>query len=386
MSRSARTSAAVAGMGGLAALLWAARELPSQFGAAATGARRERVEKSPQYAAGQFHNRPHPPREATPMSATLRQLATNKEERVPRLPVPLVHDTAATFGAGSDAGSTDGLRVTWLGHATTLVELDDRRVLIDPVWSDRCSPSSLVGPKRLHEVPVALADLPPIDVVLVSHDHYDHLDMPTIKALAASTEAQFVVPLGIGAHLESWAVPVKRITELDWDESTSVAGIQLVCTPAQHFSGRSLRDRDRTLWASWVIASDTHRVFYSGDGGYFDGFAEIGSAHGPFDLALIQVGAYSEGWPEIHMTPEEGIATALDVGARVVIPVHWGTFRLAPHPWAEPVDRLWAEAKARDVRILVPRPGERVDPTSPADVDPWWQLIAPTPSAVPSTS
>ncbi|MEO7069266.1 MAG: MBL fold metallo-hydrolase [Nostocoides sp.] len=377
MSLTRRTSAAVAGMGSLAALLWAARELPSQFGAAATGARRERVEKSPQYAAGQFHNRPHPARDATPMSATLRQLTKNGDERVPRLPVPLVHDTAAASAAAAAGAHTAGLRVTWLGHATVLLELDDRRILIDPVWSDRCSPSSLVGPKRLHDVPVALADLPPIDAVVISHDHYDHLDMPTIKALASSTSAQFVVPLAIGAHLQSWGVPVGRITELDWNESTSVAGVRLVCSPAQHFSGRSLRDRDRTLWASWVIADATHKVFYSGDGGYFDGFTEIGAAEGPFDVALIQVGAYSESWPDIHMTPEEGIATAVDVGAALVVPVHWGTFRLAPHPWSEPVDRLWAEAKARDVRIVVPRPGERIDPSEVGDVDPWWTLIAP---------
>ena len=368
MSLTTRTSAAVAGVGSLAALLWAARELPSQFGAAATGARRARVEKSPQYAAGQFHNRPHPPREAAPMGDSLRKLVTDRDAAHPTDAIPVV--------VPSFEDVADGLRVTWFGHSSVLVELDGTRILVDPVWSDRCSPSPLVGPKRLHEVPVALADLPAVDVVVISHDHYDHLDMTSIKELARGTAARFAVPLGVGAHLEAWGVDASRIDELDWDEETTVAGVRIVCTPAQHFSGRGLRDRDRTLWSSWVMTTDTHRVFYTGDGGYFDGFAEIGAAYGPFDVALVQVGAYGDAWPDIHMTPEEGVATAADVQAALVVPVHWGTFRLAPHPWGEPIDRLWAEAKARDVQIVVPRPGERIDPTEPGDVDPWWQLIA----------
>ncbi len=371
MSRSAR-SAAVAGLGGLAAALWAAREMPSQFGGQIAGRRQQRVEASPQYAAGQFHNRPHPPRETRPMSESLRKLVTGRGASHPSEPIPLVTPTFEPV--------TDGLRLTWLGHSSVLVELDGARILLDPVWSDRCSPSPVLGPKRLHDVPVDLADLPPVDAVVISHDHYDHLDMATIKTLAEDTGAQFVVPLGVGAHLESWGVTAARIDELDWDEEVEVAGVRLVCTAAQHFSGRGLRDRDRTLWSSWVMTTDRHRVFYTGDGGYFDGFAEIGAAYGPFDVALVQVGAYGDAWPDIHMTPEEGVATAVDVRAALVVPVHWGTFRLAPHPWAEPIDRLWAESKARDVRIVVPRPGERIDPTEPADVDPWWQLVATTPS------
>lgn len=368
VTRKALSAVALTGLGAIA---WGARQMPAQFGAQATGERAARMRRSAQYSDGHFHNRPHPPRETAPMSGALRAMFTEREGRRPDSPIPVV---SSDLRAARDDADTTGLHLTWLGHATSLVEIDGRRVLIDPVWSDRCSPSPLVGPRRLHEPPVAIADLPTLDAVVISHDHYDHLDMTTIKALTESQEAPFLVPLGIGAHLDAWGVPAHRIIELDWDESAEVAGLTLTATPAQHFSGR-LFERDRTLWASWVVAGPEHRVFYSGDTGYFDGFAEIGATHGPFDLALVQVGAYADGWPEIHMTPEEGVATALDVRARLTVPVHWGTFTLAPHPWSEPVDRLWAEAKARGIDIAVPRPGARVDAAEPGDVDPWWQVL-----------
>ena len=369
MERSGRKVIGAAAAGGLSAVAWAVRGMPAQFGGTATGERAARMVASPQFKDGVFHNRPHPPREHAPMGEVMREMARGKQARVPSSPIPVVTDEVTR-----DTDAT-GLHVTWLGHASALLEIDGRRVLIDPIWSDRCSPSPAVGPKRLHEPPVALSDLPPVDAIVISHDHYDHLDMPTVKELVRLSDAPFYVPLGIGAHLDAWDVPADRIVELDWDEAAERDGLHLTAAPAQHFSGR-LFTRDQTLWASWVIATDAHRVFYSGDGGYFEGFAEIGQAYGPFDLALIQVGAYSDGWPEIHMTPEEGVATAVDVRASLVLPVHWGTFRLAPHRWGEPIDRLWAEAKARGVEIVVPRPGARVDVSEPGDVDPWWQLLS----------
>jgi L-ascorbate metabolism protein UlaG (beta-lactamase superfamily) len=280
------------------------------------------------------------------------------------------HDTA---GTGDDDHE---LHVTWFGHASSLVEIDGARVLIDPVWSERCSPSRLAGPHRLHRAPIELADLPSLDAVVISHDHYDHLDMATIQWLAAERTAPFLVPLGVGAHLEKWGVPLDRIIELDWDEETTVGPIRFVATPAQHFSGRRIAKRNYTLWASWVIAGPTHKVFYSGDTGYFDGFARIGAEYGPFDATLVQIGAYDPSWPDIHMTPEEGVSTHLDVRGGLLIPVHWGTFVLAFHPWAEPVDRAWKESKARGVTLAVPRPGERVDVSDPPAVDGWWQTLA----------
>jgi L-ascorbate metabolism protein UlaG (beta-lactamase superfamily) len=358
-------------LGLIGALAWAAKDVPLQMGSRkigdrATGVRARRQAESPQFADGKFRNSV-PSTELAPssMPAVLARTLTDRDRRHPHGPIPLM--TPETGG--------DGLYVTWHGHSTALVEIEGRRVLIDPVWSERCSPSRLTGPKRLHEPPVALRDLPPIDAVLISHDHYDHLDMPTIRNLVDLQAAPFLVPLGVGAHLEAWGVPATRIIELDWDERSTVAGIEFIATAARHFSGRGFT-RDETLWSSWVIAGPTRKVFYSGDTGYFPGFAEIGTEHGPFDATLVQVGMYGDAWPDIHMVPEDGVATHVDVQGGLMIPVHWGTFNLALHDWSEPVDRTWREAKARDVKLAIPRPGERVDVDNPPSVDGWWQAIA----------
>jgi L-ascorbate metabolism protein UlaG (beta-lactamase superfamily) len=339
------------------------------FGAPPTGERAERLLSSPQYRDGAFHNKA-PTRMLRPDAAEsrgmLRELLRNDPRRRPGGAVPLVAEPGA---------AADGLHLTWYGHASVLVEIEGRRVLLDPVWSRRCSPSQRIGPRRLHPVPVALDRLPALDAVVISHDHYDHLDYPTVKALTARRSAPFVVPLGVGAHLDRWGVPADRIVELDWDESVDLDGLRLTATPAQHFSGRTLA-RDRTLWTSWVVAGPTRRVFYTGDSGYFDGYAGIGAAHGPFDAALVQIGAYDSRWPDIHMTPEDAVAAHVDVRGGLLVPVHWATFVLAFHPWSEPVDRIWQEAKARDVTLAVPRPGQRVDVDDPPAVDGWWQALA----------
>jgi L-ascorbate metabolism protein UlaG (beta-lactamase superfamily) len=277
---------------------------------------------------------------------------------------------------GDGPAGPDALRVTWYGHSSALVEIDGGRVLFDPVWGERCSPSALVGPRRLHPPPVPLTELPPVAAVVISHDHYDHLDLPTIQTLVRTQRAPFVVPLGVGSHLERWGVPADRIVELDWDEEVTVGdGLRLVAAPARHFSGRGFA-RDGTLWASWVLAGPTRRVFFSGDSGYFDGYAAIGRDHGPFDVTLMQIGAYGDGWPDIHMTPEQGVAAHQDLRGDLLIPLHWATFNLALHGWAEPADRVWREAKACGVRLAVPRPGATVDVDDPPLVDPWWQDVA----------
>ena len=303
----------------------------------------------------------------------LREAVGSRQTGRPRGPIPLAVPTR------NDVAPVD-LAVCWYGHSTAMVEIDRYRVLTDPVWSRRCSPSRVVGPQRMHEPPVPLESLPAVDAVLISHDHYDHLDIDTIVGLAHSQRAPFFVPLGVGAHLRKWGIPEDRIVELDWYESGQVGDLTLVCTPARHFSGR-LFSRNTTLWASWVISGPRHKAFFGGDTGYTKSFAEIGMDHGPFNLTLLPVGAYHPAWPDIHMNPEEAVRAHLDIaeaGSGLLVPIHWATFRLAPHPWSEPVERLVAAADPAGVQVVVPRPGERVDPASASQVsstfDPWWQL------------
>ncbi|MFG1845100.1 MBL fold metallo-hydrolase [Micromonospora carbonacea] len=367
----ARRLRGAAGLAALAGLAWVARDVPAALGGRLSGARAERAARSPQFRDGAFRNRASTRTMAgSPDRNLVRELIFGKQKRRPTAAVPLVRP------ADPPAAATDReLGVVWYGHASALIEIEGHRVLVDPVWSDRCSPSALLGPRRLHEPPVGLHELPTVDAVVISHDHYDHLDMATVRALTAGQSAPFVVPLGVGAHLERWGVPEDRIVELDWAESHRIGGLTITATAAQHFSGRGLR-RDGTLWSSWVVAGAHRRVFYTGDSGYFDGYVEIGAEHGPFDVTLIQIGAYDRAWPSIHMFPEEAVAAHLDLRGGLLLPVHWATFNLALHDWSEPVDRLWAEAKARDVRLAVPRPGERVVVDDPPAVDGWWQSIA----------
>ncbi|WP_344467158.1 MBL fold metallo-hydrolase [Kitasatospora kazusensis] len=347
------------------------------FGAEPAGERLARIERSPNFADGAFQN-PVPTRrlvyERSPLEITRSQLTANRARRLPATAVPL-HRLAPIELARPPAS---GLRLTWLGHATVLAELDGRRVLFDPVWSERCSPFAWTGPKRLHPVPIRLDELGPVDVVVISHDHYDHLDMPTVRTLLG-TGAVFAVPLGVGAHLEHWGVPAGRIVELDWWESGVIGGLTLTATPARHYCSRGPRTSTHLLWASWVVAGPEHRVFHSGDTGYFPGFAEIGGRLGPFDATMMQIGAYSDFWPEVHMTPEEGVRAHLDLGGEVLLPIHWCTFNLAPHPWEEPAERSVAAAQALAATLAVPRPGEPFEPADPPPLKLWWRAAAAVP-------
>jgi L-ascorbate metabolism protein UlaG (beta-lactamase superfamily) len=255
-----------------------------------------------------------------------------------------------------------------------LLELDGRRVLTDPVFASRISPVPIVGPRRFHPVPAALAELPPLDLVLVSHDHYDHLCRSTIEALAA-TPVPFVTALGVGARLERFGVAPARITELDWHEAVDVAGLRITATPSQHFSGRGLGDRNRTLWASWVIQSERRKVFFSGDTGLTPQFAEIGRRHGPFDLVMLEVGAFHPAWGDIHLGPANALEAFAMLGGGTLLPVHWGTFNLAIHAWDDPAETLLDLAAARGARIVTPRLGAAFEPERVEGPTPWWRDV-----------
>ena len=359
---------------GAAALLVARASagLPTALGARAAQlrgiAQRAADAGSTHAAAGLFHNTlPERVTDAWALLPVVRALATRGAVGRPTGPVPLTADPAP--------GAAGPLAVTWYGHSSVLLEIDGHRVLADPVWGDRISPSPVFGPRRLHAPPVPLATLPSVDAVLISHDHYDHLDLPTVRTLVAAGTAPFVVPLGVGAHLRRWGVPDGRIVERDWNGSVTVGGLTVTCTEARHFSGRNLR-RNTTLWSSWVLAGPAHRVFFGGDTGYGPAFAEIGRRHGPFDLAVLPIGAYSDRWPLIHLDPEQAVAAHRDLtGDGVLLPVHWATFNLGFHPWAEPIRRLLAEAGRAGVRVAVPRPGGRVDPAGPLPTADWWSAL-----------
>ncbi|EMN1929439.1 MBL fold metallo-hydrolase [Burkholderia ambifaria] len=261
-----------------------------------------------------------------------------------------------------------------LGHSTLLLKLRGEFWLTDPVFAERASPFRRVGPKRFHAPPIALEDLPPLRGVILSHDHYDHLDRDTVLALAATTGV-FVTTLGVGDRLIEWGIDAKKVRQLDWWQSIDIDGLTLTATPAQHFSGRSLFDGNSTLWASWVIIADDLRVFFSGDTGYFDGFRTIGERLGPFDVTLIETGAYDPQWPYVHMQPEETVQAHIDLRGRTLIPIHNGTFDLAMHRWQEPFERVTALAMVRGVELSTPRMGERLDLTEPHRGERWWRTV-----------
>ena len=360
-------SAGAAAIGLLRSTGWLAA-----LGARARGDRRERVQRSPRFVDGRFRNpvetftiRTHDVLE------TLRLQLAAGPERYPSRPIPVVRRRGSDFASVP----ASGLRLTWLGHATTLVEIDGRRFLTDPVWSERISPSSAVGPRRFFAPPMALEELPELDAVLVSHDHYDHLDMASIRRLARG-RATFVVPVGVGAHLERWGVSTDRIRELDWGESVGFSGVEVSAAPARHFSGRTLTNRDQTLWCSYAVIGPRHRVFYSGDSGTLDDYSRIADARGPFDVSLMSAGAYSPTWPDVHMTPEELVRAHVELRANLLIPIHWATFNLAFHAWNDPALRVAAEAARLGVRLAVPRPGQSLEPAALPTLDEaWWRSV-----------
>ena len=301
------------------------------------------------------------------MIPILKEYINNSSENTPKSNLGPFHTDTVIY----QKPPKSGLRVTWIGHSSLLIEIDGKRILTDPVWGERASFSPFFGPKRFFEPPLSLASLPPLDAVLISHDHYDHLDKSTIKHFAGKT-TPFFCSCGVARHLKRWGILENYITELDWGDSVMIGSdVVLTATPARHFSGRGIIGRNETLWSSFVIKGNKHNIFFGADSGWFPGFKEIGDIFGPFDLTILEIGAYGKYWPDIHMGPDNASNAHLALKGKIMMPIHWGTFNLAPHAWYEPIERLLGYAKDKNIKLFVPEPGE------PTEVKPyisgWWE-------------
>jgi L-ascorbate metabolism protein UlaG (beta-lactamase superfamily) len=355
------------------------------LGSRAAGERLARMQASAQWQAGQGEGSGAGFRNPAPIRAglrdtqvprpTLSEFLCGGARRAPSAPLPTIDPREAWRRAPGSA-----LRATWLGHSTVLLEMDGVRLLTDPVWGARASPSQWAGPKRFQPVPVALKALPPLHAVLLSHDHYDHLCMATVTQLARQG-VPFITSLGVGAHLEAFGVDPALITELDWWQSHRLPGteVEVTATPSQHFSGRGLKDRNATLWSSFVVQGPRQRVFFSGDTGLTDAYSQIRqrfAASKPFDLVLLEVGAFHPSWGDIHLGPAHALEALALLGGGPLLPVHWATFSLALHAWDEPAETLLSLAPQQGVQLVMPRLGEALVPAGVDSVLPWWRGVA----------
>jgi L-ascorbate metabolism protein UlaG (beta-lactamase superfamily) len=309
----------------------------------------------------------------------LPRFLSSKEEKFPQRALGPFRTDVSVYAAAPESG----LRVTWMGHSSMLVEIDGVRVLIDPVWDERASPSQWAGPKRFYAAPLKLEDLPGVDVVLVSHDHYDHLGEATIRRLAGLESmrgVRWVTSLGVGEVLREFGVRAEQIAELDWTQSVAVGGLEITAVPSRHFSGRGLRNRFETLWSAFVLKGPEHKVYFGADSGWWEGFAEIGAAYGPFDLVMLEIGAFDLMWDGIHLGPD-GAARAFEAlgGADpqrrgLMMPIHWGLFDLALHAWRQPIKRLLEVAGEKNIKLWAPEPGRPTEVVAGVEVrSDWWR-------------
>ncbi|PCK32768.1 MBL fold metallo-hydrolase [Pseudoalteromonas piscicida] len=329
---------------------------------------------SAQFSDGKFHNSQRTNK--TSLSKTLgifwRFFTEQKVNAVPNVAMPVEHITADQLHQLSNTQT----HIIKLGHSSVLIKAQGQYILIDPVFAERASPFSFMGPKRFHQPPIAIESLPKIDKVLISHNHYDHLDEHSVRLLRDKAEA-FYVPLGVEGDLQKWGVAAEKVKQFDWWQSEVTSDLTLTFTPTQHFSGRGFGDANKTLWGAWAIRTADKNIFFSGDSGYFAGFKTIGEALGPFDVTLVETGAYDKDWSDIHMTPEQSVQAHIDLRGTYMIPIHNGTFDLAFHAWFDPLVRVKAAAQQRKISLVTPLVGEVLSLSEPLPRHSWWEALLP---------
>jgi L-ascorbate metabolism protein UlaG (beta-lactamase superfamily) len=345
--------------------------LSPEFGGVPTTEQKKAYLKSPNYSNGKFINKGNVKLDMSmrDMGKTLAGFFGPSPLTKPNRDIPVMKLDSMDI-----VNYQESTRLIWFGHSAFLLQMHNKTVLIDPMFGQVPAPHPMLGSNRFSkELPIEVEQLPRIDAVLISHDHYDHLDYGSIQKLKGKVN-MFYTPLGVGVHLQKWGIAKERIVEMDWWQEVVHDDLIFRCAPAQHFSGRGLTDRANTLWSSWVIQSERDNIFFSGDSGYGPHFKEIGDKYGPFDLAMIECGQYNEMWPDIHMFPEQTAQAGLDVGTKQIMPIHWGAFKLAMHPWTEPVERVSHKAKELNVGVLTPRIGEPINLNKlEVTTSQWWK-------------
>jgi L-ascorbate metabolism protein UlaG (beta-lactamase superfamily) len=339
------------------------------FGKNPSGQRLERIKQSPNYQSGSFRN-VHETFVAPPGTSYTKMMwefmFDKSPDNLPKVSIPSVHTDLKTFNDEKPA-------IIWFGHSSYLIKSKGVNILVDPVFSGNASPVSIFGKAFNGSDAYSVDDMPEIDICIVTHDHYDHLDYRTIKKLSSKVK-MFYTALGVGTHLEAWGIETNRIVELDWwEDHNRTDSIKVTATPARHFSGRGLT-RAKTLWASYVLELHGYKIFVGGDSGYDDQFKLIGERFGPFDIAMLECGQYGKDWPDIHMTPEESAQAAKDLQSKMLLPVHWSKFSLALHAWNEPITRLVKATSQNGVKITTPLIGQPVILESSYPDSVWWNF------------
>ncbi len=342
-----------------------------QFGGNPSEEQMESFEKLDHYSKGEFHNliETNMDMDIGKAIKMLPEFFKNDPTRVPDFDIPIVKVDSI------DLTKTNiPTRLIWFGHSAFLLQIDGINILLDPMLSEVPAPHPMLGKKRFSkELPIEIEEFPQIDMIIFSHDHYDHLDYKSVQKLMGKTK-EFYVPLGVGSHLEAWGIDRSKIHEMDWWDEVQANGIKLAFTPSRHFSGRGLNNRFSTLWGSWVIKGSSDNIYFSGDGGYGPHFKEIGEKYGPFDFAMMECGQYNERWKEIHMMPEETAQAGKDIQAKVMMPIHWAAFTLAMHSWTDPVERVLKKAEEIQMPVFVPKIGEYIDLNGNLQTQEFWWI------------